>query len=78
MVPSNVLVKLGVMGSSMSVTVDTGSSLEETDSSFHTDIDRSTIRKAAARERVVFAEFDCDVVVAGRLGRLEWTVSWAG
>jgi Carboxypeptidase regulatory-like domain len=42
-VPSNVLVKLGIATSSTSVTVDAGGELQETDSSFHTDVDRSTI-----------------------------------
>lgn len=42
-VPANVLVKLGIATSSTSVTVDAGGELQETDSSFHTDVDRSTI-----------------------------------
>ena len=42
-VPFVLAVKLDVAGSATSVTVETGSDLVETDSTFHTDIDRSTI-----------------------------------
>jgi hypothetical protein len=44
-VPSALLVKLGVAGASSSVTVETGSDLVETDSTFHTDVDRTMIDK---------------------------------
>jgi hypothetical protein len=42
-VPLSNTIKLAVEGDSSSVTVETGSDLLETDATFHTDIDRSTI-----------------------------------
>ncbi len=45
LVPVSVTMQLGLAGSNTVVTVDAGSDLMETDSTFHTDIDRSMIDK---------------------------------
>jgi hypothetical protein len=43
LVPVSNMIKLAIAGDSTSVTVETGSDLVETDATFHTDIDRTTI-----------------------------------
>jgi hypothetical protein len=45
LVPASLTLKLGLAGSNTEVTVDAGSDLMETDSTFHTDVDRAMIDK---------------------------------